>query len=68
MLVPTTTASPVAFSPSRAERPSGGTLAAPKEAVKGPGRLPVLTRADIEEIKEALYDLEMTRGDWAKSH
>jgi hypothetical protein len=58
----------VGLLPFPAERPSGGPQALPAGAVKRPGALPVLTRADIREIKEALYELELTRGDWGKSH
>jgi hypothetical protein len=59
MLVPTPT-TPVEGGPPllRAERPSPGAKAPPFD----------WARVDLEELEEALYDLEMNRGDWAKSH
>jgi hypothetical protein len=51
-----------------AERRSGRPKAPTTEAVNGPSVARALTRADIEELREALYELEMTKGDWAKSH
>jgi hypothetical protein len=67
--IPTPTAAVAGGFPQfRAGRPSGGSQARPAGAVKGPGVLPGLTPADLEEIKEALYEFELTRGDWAKSH
>jgi hypothetical protein len=62
MLVPTPTTTIEGGPPLlRAERPSPG-------AVKAPSAPFDWTRVDLEELEEALYDLEMNRGDWAKSH
>jgi hypothetical protein len=67
--IPTpTTAVAGGFPQFRADRPSGGPPARPAGAVRWPGVLPALTLADLEEIEEALFEFELTRGDWAKSH
>jgi len=62
MLVPTpTTTIEGGPPPLRAERPSPGTAKAPSASFDWTG-------VDLQELEEALDDLEMSRGDWAKSH
>jgi hypothetical protein len=62
----TATPAPVLGRPSGP--PSKRPQAPPPQAVKGPSAARALTRAEVEELREALYELELTKGDWAKSH
>jgi hypothetical protein len=69
MAIPIPTAAVAGGVPQfQADRAPGGRPARPAGAVTGTGVLPALTGADLEEVKEALYEFELTRGDWAKSH
>jgi hypothetical protein len=51
-----------------AEGPSKRSHAPPAGAADRPGAARALSRAEIEELRDALYELELTKGDWAKSH
>jgi hypothetical protein len=51
-----------------AEPPSRRPQAPSPEAAKRPSAARALTRAEVEELREALYELELIKGDWAKSH
>jgi hypothetical protein len=52
--------------------PADRTIAAPvaSKTTPGPetGKIPGKPRSDKEQLKEALEEYEMTRGDWSKGH
>jgi hypothetical protein len=37
------------------------------QAPRAPGRVPGMTRADLEELQSALQEYEEARGDWSKA-
>jgi hypothetical protein len=56
---------------SKESKPAGPTVPAPvpnaaKPRTKETGKIPVQTKSDREELKEAMQEYEMTKGDWSK--
>jgi hypothetical protein len=48
---------------TRLEGPAAGSVPAPRQ----PSPTPRLARGELEEVREALYEHELTKGDWSKA-